>query len=185
VQVYRVRKLHFRKISAKILPKKKGQHHCGDLVLGRAVLLFVKSSKIIILYVCKQAILLINIASHVWPLDCWRKEININPTSPGYEKSCNTVQQKWEYRRLSSPNSHSHPHTQALVSPIKSFSNLLYATKPSWKRLNPPAMLLIWRWICFYPCRQTQVGFTQTTHNSQHQFTATYFRQRHNDQRKC
>jgi len=36
---------------------------------------------------------------------------------------------------------------------MKSFFNSLYAiTKPQ-KKLKAPPMLLIWRWICFYPAR--------------------------------
>jgi len=48
----------FRHIS-RSFAKDKRQKFCGDLVLGWAVLLFVKSSRIIILYMCKQTVFLI------------------------------------------------------------------------------------------------------------------------------
>jgi len=50
VQVYNVRKLHFQANLCGVLAEDKKQHHCGDLVLGWAVLLCTKSRKIMILY---------------------------------------------------------------------------------------------------------------------------------------
>jgi len=60
MQVYNIniRKLHFQANLGEVFAEDKKQHYCGDL--GWADLLFMKSSRIIILYVCRQYILLIN-----------------------------------------------------------------------------------------------------------------------------
>jgi len=59
-------------------------------------------------------------------------DVNINPINPGYGKSCDTVQQKWEQAGSAPQNHNQHVQTQELVSPIKSFSNTLNTTtKPS------------------------------------------------------
>jgi len=43
----------------------------------------------------------------------------------------------------------------------KLFSNLLYTTmNPPQTSLKAPVMLLIRRWICFYPGQQSQVRIT-------------------------
>jgi len=67
---------------------------------------------------------------------------NINPTSPDYEKRCDTCSTELGSGGLSSPNSQSIlPQTQTttLVSPIKSFSYLFYtAMNPPQTRLKPP-----------------------------------------------
>jgi len=59
MRVYNVRKLYFQANLCEVFARQK-QHYCGDLVLGWAVSLFVKCDRIIISYVCKQAIVLIN-----------------------------------------------------------------------------------------------------------------------------
>ena len=62
MQVYNIslRKLHFQANLCEVFAKDKKQHYCGDLVLGWADLLFVQSSRIIILDVCRQPIPLIS-----------------------------------------------------------------------------------------------------------------------------
>jgi len=60
MQVNNVRKLHFQENLYKVFTKDKKQYYCEDLVLGWADLLFMKSSRIIISYVCREAIRLIN-----------------------------------------------------------------------------------------------------------------------------
>jgi len=45
--------LHVQEKSCEVFAEDKRQHYCGNLVLGWAVLLFMKSSRIIILVVCK------------------------------------------------------------------------------------------------------------------------------------
>jgi len=59
MQVYNIniRKLHFEANLCEVFAEDEKQRYCGDL--GWADLLFMKSSRIIILYVCIQAILLI------------------------------------------------------------------------------------------------------------------------------
>jgi len=59
MQVYNIniRKLHFQANLCDVFAEDKKQHYCGDL--GWAVLLFMKSIRIIILYECRQAIPLI------------------------------------------------------------------------------------------------------------------------------
>jgi len=59
VQVYNVNiiKLHFQENLCEVFAEDEKQHYCGDS--GWADLLFMKSSRIIILYVWRQAILLI------------------------------------------------------------------------------------------------------------------------------
>jgi len=49
-----IKKLHFHANLGEVFAEDKKQHYCGDL--GWADLLFMKSSRIIILYVCRQAI---------------------------------------------------------------------------------------------------------------------------------
>jgi len=62
MQVYNIniRKLHFQANLCEVVAEDKKQHYCGDLVLGWADLLFMQSSKIIILHVCRQDIPLIS-----------------------------------------------------------------------------------------------------------------------------
>jgi len=62
MQVYNIniRKLHFQANLCEVLAEDKKQHYCGDLVLRWADLLFMKSSTIIILNVCRQVIPLIS-----------------------------------------------------------------------------------------------------------------------------
>jgi len=54
MQVYNVRKLHFPANLCEVFTEDKKQHCCGDLDLRWAVLLFMKSSRIIILIVYTQ-----------------------------------------------------------------------------------------------------------------------------------
>jgi len=53
-----IKKLHFQTSLCEVFAKDKKQHHCGDL--GWAVLLFMKSIRIILSHVCRQAIPLIS-----------------------------------------------------------------------------------------------------------------------------
>jgi len=62
MQVYNIniRKLHFQENICEVFAEDQKQQHCGDLVLGWADLLFMQSTRIIILNVCRQAIPLIS-----------------------------------------------------------------------------------------------------------------------------
>jgi len=55
-----LRKLHFQANLCEVFAEDKKQQYCGDFLLGRADLLFMQSSRIIILHVCRQAIPLIS-----------------------------------------------------------------------------------------------------------------------------
>ena len=69
--------------------------------------------------------------SYAWTSDCWCEERHINLTSPGYEKSYDTEQQAWVWAGWA-PQIHTQQlQILTLVSPIKSYSNSLYTTKPS------------------------------------------------------
>jgi len=59
-QVYNanIRKLYFQANLCEVFVEDRKQHYCGDL--GWADLLFMKSSRIIILLVCRQAIPLLS-----------------------------------------------------------------------------------------------------------------------------
>ena len=61
MQVYNINiiKLYFQANLCEVFAEDKKQHYCGDLLLGLADLLFMQSSRIIILHVCRQAIPLI------------------------------------------------------------------------------------------------------------------------------
>jgi len=61
MQVYNIniRKLDFQANLCEVLAEDKKQHYYEDLLLGWADLLFMKSSRIIILNVCRQAVPLI------------------------------------------------------------------------------------------------------------------------------
>jgi len=48
IQIYSIRKLRFQENICNVFDEDKKQHYCGDLVLGWAVLLFMKSSRIIV-----------------------------------------------------------------------------------------------------------------------------------------
>jgi len=62
MQVYNINiiKLYFQANLCEVFAEDKKQHYCGDLVLVWADLLFLQSSRIIILHVCRQAIPLIS-----------------------------------------------------------------------------------------------------------------------------
>ena len=54
---------------------------------------------------------------------------------------------------LSPPKSQSIPPKSSSSLPKKSFFNSLYTITKCQKKLKATPMLLIWRWICFYPAR--------------------------------
>ena len=56
MQLYNVRKLHFQTNLCEGFVEDKNRHYCGGSLLGWAVLLFMKSRRIIILLVYKKAI---------------------------------------------------------------------------------------------------------------------------------
>ena len=62
MQVYNINlgKSHFQANLCEVFAEDKKQHYCGDLVLGWADLLFMQSSRIIILDGCGEAIPLIS-----------------------------------------------------------------------------------------------------------------------------
>ena len=54
---------------------------------------------------------------------------------------------------LSPPNSQSIPPKSSSCLLMKSFFNSLYTIRSPRRSSKPSPMLLIWRWICFYPAR--------------------------------
>jgi len=61
-------------------------------------------------------------------------------------------------RRAEPPNSQSIPPKSSSSLPTKSFSMSLYTTTKPPKQVQSHPMLLIWRWICFYPGRPENTG---------------------------
>jgi len=60
MQDYIVGMLHFRANLCDVFSENKKQYYCGGIVSGWAILLLMKSRRVIILYVCRQAILFVN-----------------------------------------------------------------------------------------------------------------------------
>ena len=89
----------------------------------------------------------------------------IAPMLPLDQKGCETVQRKWKEAGWAPQIHNQYFQSQALVSPMKScFISIncisLRSPQTSWK---PPPMLLIWRWICFYPPRPENTAENQPT----------------------
>jgi len=103
--------------------------------------------------------------SHISTLNCWCEK-NINPLVPIMKKVVTPLNRRGS--RRANPWIHNEYHrTQALVFPIRSFSSSLYTTlKTPQTNLKPPTMLLIWRWVCFYPGQQIQVRMDLITNES-------------------
>jgi len=95
---------------------------------------------------------------HIWLL-MWRK--NINPTRPGYQEMWHrSAQVGW------APQIHNqHLQSQALVSPWSHFSIYCIQLRSPWTSSKPPPMLLIWRWVYFYPARPENTEENQPTTN--------------------
>jgi len=78
---------------------------------------------------------------------------NISPLDQVIKKSCDTVQQKWKKAGWAPQIHNQYLQSQAVVSPWSHFSiHCILIRSPRTSSKLPP-MLLIWRWICFYPAR--------------------------------
>jgi len=69
-----------------------------------------------------------NTVSHVWTLICWCEEITSNPLAQIIKQRCDSAQKHWREVNLEPNVLSQYLQTQAPVSPIKIYFNLLYAT---------------------------------------------------------
>ena len=74
------------------------------------------------------------------------------PLDQVIKTSCDTVQQKWKQTSWASHIHNQYFQSQALVSLWSHFSiHCILSRSPRTSSKPAPPMLLIWRWICFYP----------------------------------
>jgi len=92
-----------------------------------------------------------NTPKHFSTLDCWREE-KISIPLDQVEKSHDTVFNRSGSKRANPLKITINTSKSSSCPPIKSFSNSLFSITKTQTNLNPPPMLLIWRWI-FYPAR--------------------------------
>jgi len=83
----------------------------------------------------------------------WRKTHQSQLLKKVTEKSCDPFQQKWKQAGWALQIHNQYLQSQALVSPWSHFSINCTLSRTARRSSKPPPMLLIWRWIYFYPAR--------------------------------
>ena len=94
------------------------------------------------------------------------------PLDQVIKKSCDTFKQKWKQAGWAPQLHNQYLQNQALVSPWSHFSIHCILLRRPQRSSKPSAMLLIWRWICFYPARPENTG-----ESAYHQLKTTNLRQ--------
>jgi len=94
-----------------------------------------------------------NTVSHFSTLDCWCEENTSIPLDQVIKKNCETVFNSSGSKQADPKIHNQYLQSQALVSPCRHFSIHCIPLRSPRTSSKPPPMLLIWRWICFYPAR--------------------------------